>query len=159
MNALARLPGLKVAARTSVFALKGKQIDVHEIGARLGVGSLVEGTLRLVARRLRLAVRLVDAADGYQRWSEEDYERTLDNVLALQTELASAVAAALPLPMGTGPLVPAPPATNDSEAYNLYLRGGDRVLKRTPAGWRSGSSTSSRRWSATTRVRRRIRGR
>ena len=132
-NALARLPGLKVAARTSVFALKGKQIDVHEIGARLGVGSLVEGTLRLVARRLRLAVRLVDAADGYQRWSES-YERTLDNVLALQTELASAVAAALPLPMGTGPLVPAPPATNDSEAYNLYLRGRYSVLKRTPAG-------------------------
>jgi TolB-like protein len=132
-DALARVPGLKVAARTSVFALKGKPVDAREIGARLGVGSLVEGTLRLVGRRLRLAVRLVDATEGCQRWSGT-YERTLDDVLALQVELAGAIAAALPLSTVTVPSIPASAATEDPEAYHLYLRGRYSVLKRTPAG-------------------------
>jgi TolB-like protein/tRNA A-37 threonylcarbamoyl transferase component Bud32 len=131
IDALARVPGLKVAARTSVFTFKGRQVDAREIGTRLGVGSLVEGTLRMVGRRIRLAVRLVDVAEGCQRWSET-YERTLDDVLALQAELAGAIAAALPLPTATVRSVPARASTDDPEAYNLYLRGRYSVLKRAP---------------------------
>jgi serine/threonine-protein kinase len=130
IDALGRVPGLKVAARTSVFAFKGMPLDVTELGARLGAGSLIEGTVRLVGRRVRLAVRLIDAAENCQRWSET-YERTLDDVFAMQAELAGAVVAALPL--STPAAKPAtPPATQDAEAYDLFLRGRYSVLKRTP---------------------------
>jgi TolB-like protein len=131
IDALARVPGLKVAARTSVFAFKGVHVDASEMGARLGVGALIEGTVRLVGRRVRLVVRLIDATENCQRWSGT-YERTLDDVFAMQAELAEAVVAALPLSAPAGTALAAPPATQDPEAYDLYLRGRYSVLKRTP---------------------------
>jgi TolB-like protein len=132
IDTLARVPGVKVAARTSVFALKGVRVDAREIGARLGAGSLIEGTVRLVGRRIRLAVRLVNTVENCQLWSET-YERTLDDVLTMQADLAKAIATALPLPAAAATVIIASPATDDPEAYNLYLRGRYGVLKRTPA--------------------------
>jgi len=134
INALARVPGLQVAAASSSFAFKDKPLDARTIGAQLGVGSLVEGSVRMVGRRIRLTVQLVSTADGYQRWSDA-YERTIDDVLALQEELARAVVTALPLP-GRGAFSPAAGATTrDPEAYTLYLRGRYATLKRTDEGF------------------------
>jgi len=84
---LAGAPGLRVASRTSVYALHSRGMDAREIGERLGVNALVEGTVRKVGNRIRLAVRLVKAADGCQLWSEV-YERTVDDVFAIQEELS-----------------------------------------------------------------------
>jgi TolB-like protein/lipoprotein NlpI len=137
INALAGVPGLQVAAASSSFAFKNKPLDARAIGEQLGVGSLVEGSVRMVGRRIRLSVQLVSTADGYQRWSDT-YERTIDDVLALQEELARAVVTALPLP-GRGTLPPAAVATTrDPEAYTLYLRGRYAALKRTEEGFALG---------------------
>jgi TolB-like protein/tetratricopeptide (TPR) repeat protein len=134
IHALARVPGLRVVARSSSFAFKDRPTDARELGQRLGVGSLVEGSVRKVGRRIRLAVRLVSASDGYPRWSET-YERTLDEVFALQEELVGAIVGALPLggPVGRQPRPSA--STRDPEAYTLYLRGRYAALKRTADGF------------------------
>jgi serine/threonine-protein kinase len=137
INALARVPGLQVAAASSSFAFKNKPVDARVIGEQLGVGSLVEGSVRMVGRRIRLTVQLVSTDDGYQRWSDT-YERTIDDVLDLQEELARAVVTALPLP-GRGTFSPADGATTrDPEAYTLYLRGRYAALKRTDEGFALG---------------------
>jgi TolB-like protein len=137
INALARVPGLQVAAASSSFALKNRPVDARAMGQELGVGWLVEGSVRMVGRRIRLTVQLVSAKDGYQRWSDT-YERTIDDVLALPEELARAILTALPLP-GQGTLSPATgPTTRDPEAYTLYLRGRYAALKRTDQGFALG---------------------
>ena len=132
-DALARMPGLRVASRTSVYALRGKGLDARELGDRLGVCALVEGAVRKVGNRIRLSARLVNAADGCQLWSEA-YERTMEEVFGLQEDVARAVTAALPL--GHGRAVPSlvrqPTAVLD--AYTLYLRGRYAAQKRTPEG-------------------------
>ena len=131
-NALARVPGLRVAARTSAFAFKGKDLDAREIAARLGVSALVEGTVRKIGERIRLTAQLIDAADGCHLWSET-YERTLEDVFALQEELARAIVAALPMSVNAPrTLVQAPTQTVD--AYNLYLQGRYAAQKRTVEG-------------------------
>jgi TolB-like protein/DNA-binding SARP family transcriptional activator/Flp pilus assembly protein TadD len=134
IDALARVPGLRVAARSSSFAFKGKPTEARELGERLAVGSLVEGSVRKVGRRIRLSVRLVSTADGYQRWSET-YERTVEDVLALQEELAAAIVCALPLAVPVTPVSRTAAATRDAEAYTLYLRGRYAALKRTVEGF------------------------
>jgi TolB-like protein/Tfp pilus assembly protein PilF len=132
-NALARVPGLRVASRTSVYALRGKGLDAREIGERLGVSALVEGSVRKVGNRIRVSARLVDAAGGCQLWSET-YERTMEDVFALQEELSQALTAALPLDLGRAApqLVRRP--TTALDAYTLYLRGRYAAQKRTPQG-------------------------
>ncbi|MEO7987090.1 MAG: BTAD domain-containing putative transcriptional regulator [Gemmatimonadales bacterium] len=136
-NALARVPGLRVAARSSAFAFKGKDIDARDIAVRLGVNALVEGSVRKIGNRIRLTAQLIDAADGCHLWSET-YERTLDDVFALQEELARAIVAVLPVSAHSVPanLVHFPtPALN---AYTLYLRGRYATLKRTEEGFALG---------------------
>jgi len=131
INALAHVTGLRVAARSSSFALKGKDLDAQTIAQRLKVSSLVEGSVRKVGNRIRLTAQLVDAADGYQRWSQT-YERTLNDVFALQEELAQAIVRALPL--ATGEPVDTrlvKPGTSNLEAYTLYMRGRYFANKRT----------------------------
>ena len=132
INALTRVKGLRVAARTSCFAFKGKDLDAQVIAQRLKVNSLVEGSIRKVGNRIRLTAQLVDAADGYQRWSQT-YERTMNDVFALQEELAQAIVSELPLPTAESVdrrLVK--PATENLEAYTLYMRGRYFANKRTP---------------------------
>ena len=130
-NALARIPGLRVAARTSAFAFKGRNVDAHEIGERLRVELLIEGSMRKAGRRVRITAQLVTAADGYHIWSRT-FERTLDDVFGLQDELTSAIVAALPLPgaAGAGRLIQ--PPTASVEAYTSYLRGRFFALRRSP---------------------------
>jgi serine/threonine-protein kinase len=129
--ALGRVKGLRVAARTSCFAFKGKDLDAQTIAQRLKVNSLVEGSVRKVGNRIRLTAQLVDAADGYQRWSQT-YERTTNDLFALQEELAHAIVSALPL--GTDESADMPlvkPATENVEAYSLYMKGRYFANKRT----------------------------
>ena len=131
-SALARVPGLRVASRTSVDAMRGKGLDAREIGERLGVSALVEGSVRKVGNRIRVSARLVDAAGGCQLWAET-YERTMEHVFALQEDLSRDLAAALPLDSGRAaslPLVRRP--TTEVDAYTLYLRGQYAAQKRTP---------------------------
>ncbi|HEX2218743.1 MAG TPA: tetratricopeptide repeat protein [Gemmatimonadales bacterium] len=131
-NALARTRGLRVASRTSVYALRGKGLDARELGERLGVSALVEGTVRKVGNRIRLSARLVNAADGCQIWSDA-YERTLEDMFALQEELSRALTAALPLGVGRA-ATPMRQPTAALDAYTLYLRGRYAAQKRTPEG-------------------------
>ncbi|MEP7064491.1 MAG: tetratricopeptide repeat protein [Gemmatimonadota bacterium] len=129
---LARMPGLRVASRTSVSALLAKGLDAREIGERLGVSALVEGTVRKAGNRIRLGVRLVKSADGCQLWSET-YERTIDDVFAIQDELSRGIAASLPLTL-TLPSPAVRRATSVPAAMTLYLRGRYSAHKRTSAG-------------------------
>ena len=114
----------------SALRFKGKEDDPRQIAEQLGVSALVSGTVRKVGNRIRMTAQLVSGTDGCQLWSET-YDRTLDDVFALQEELARAIVAALPLTpvSGPAPLVRAPTAKVD--AYTLYLRGRYSVLKRT----------------------------
>jgi eukaryotic-like serine/threonine-protein kinase len=130
INALARVKGLRVAARTSSFTFKGKDLDAQTIGQRLKVRSLVEGSVRKVGKRIRLTAQLVDAADGYQRWSRT-YDRTMDDVFALQEELAQAIVSELPLTTASMERKLVKPATENLEAYTLYMRGRYFASKRT----------------------------
>jgi TolB-like protein/Tfp pilus assembly protein PilF len=133
-GALARVPGLRVVSRTSVFAFKGKNLDAKQIAERLGVSILVEGSIRKIGDRIRLNAQLVNAIDGCDLWSES-YERTMEHVFSLQEELSQAIVAALPLAQA-GPaanLVRRP--TPALDAYTLYLRGRYSAHKRTVEGF------------------------
>jgi TolB-like protein len=132
-SVLSRVRGLRVASRTSVDALRGKGLDAREMAERLGVGALLEGNVRKVGNRVRLSVRLVDAADGCQLWSET-YERSLEDIFALQEELAAGVVAAMPLRQDQPSVRPVPRPTDVVDAYTLYLRGRYAAHKRTTEG-------------------------
>ncbi len=123
INALAKVPGLRVVSRTSAFAFKGRQQDVRSIGAQLSVECVLEGSVRRAGRRLRTAVQLVNVADGYQLWSES-FDREMEDVFAIQDEISRGIVSALKLRLlgeTAGPLVKS--ATADFEAYTLYLKG------------------------------------
>ena len=120
---LGTVEGLAVASRTSSFAYKGKAADVREIGRRLGVDAVVEGSVRKAGRRLRITAQLVSTANGYRLWSEA-YDREIDDVFAIQEEIARAIVTRMSSALiGGAGLVPAERSTRDSEAYDLYLRG------------------------------------
>ena len=117
LGALARTEGLHVAARTSSFAFRGKDEDVRKIGAHLGVATVLEGSVRLAGHRLRLTAQLVDVATGFHLWSER-FDRTLEDVFAVQDEVASAIAQTLKVR-----LLSRAGGTRDVEAYDLFLKG------------------------------------
>jgi TolB-like protein/Flp pilus assembly protein TadD len=120
INALARLPDLRVVARTSAFAFKGKDADIRTIGEQLGVRNVVEGSVRRSGDRLRVTAQLISVADGYHVWSET-YERDVADVFAIQEEIATRVAEALSVRIGGRSLAQGPP--RDPRAYELYLTG------------------------------------
>lgn len=123
INALAKLDGLRVASRTSSFAFKGKEIDVRRIGDQLNVSTVLEGSVRRAANRLRVTVQLINVRDGYQLWSER-FDRELDDVFAIQDEIARAIVENLQVKLGARSdpqLVKAHTANLD--AYNLFLEG------------------------------------
>ena len=131
-NQLAASPGLKVAARTSSFAFKGRHEDAREIGRRLNVAAILEGGVRKQAGFVRISLQLVSTADGYQVWSEH-YERQLEDIFRLQREIATAVTQVVtPLSAATAPAATTA-ATHNFEAFNLYLRGRHYFHKRTDA--------------------------
>jgi len=94
LNSLARIDGLQVVGRTSSFQFKGKNTDLREIGARLGVANVLEGSVRRASDRARITAQLVRVADGFHLWSES-YDRTLTDVLAVQLDIAEKVAGAM----------------------------------------------------------------
>lgn len=134
-NQLARVQGLRVAARSSSFAFKGRHDDVREIGRRLNVAAVLEGGVRKQADTVRIDVQLVSVANGYQVWSET-FERRLDDIFKLQTEVACAVIAAVRPRAAAAERPRLEPATQSFEAYNLYLRGRHHFHKRTEASLR-----------------------
>ena len=122
ITTLSRIEGLRVAARTSSFALRNGNLDVRAIGDTLGVAAVLEGSLRRDGDRLRITAQLIDAATGYHLWAE-DYDRDLKDILTMQDEIASAIAGALELRLARAG-TPAPArAMPELETYDLYLRG------------------------------------
>ena len=123
ITALSRINGLKVAARTSSFQFKDTKADVREVGRKLGVATVVEGSVRKSGNRLRVSAQLVSAKDGYELWSES-YDRELADVFAVQEEIARSIVAALRVRLGhhaDSALAERP--TADLDAYDLYLKG------------------------------------
>jgi TolB-like protein/Flp pilus assembly protein TadD len=121
MAALSRVEGLRVASRTSAFALKGKHQDVRSVAAQLHVGAVLEGSVRRAGSRLRVSVQLVNARDGYLLWGDR-YDRDLRDVFAIEDEIAESVARALRVILRNDRR-PARPLTADVRAYEYYLRG------------------------------------
>jgi serine/threonine-protein kinase len=121
INALAKVPGMQVASRTSSFAFKGKEVDVRHIGEKLGVSSVLEGSVRKVGNRVRITAQLINVADGYHLWSES-YDRQLEDVFAIQDEISRAIVDALKLRLG-GDATHLVAPTKNIEAYTLYLKG------------------------------------
>ena len=117
IHSLAQVPGLKVAARTSAFYFKGKNEDLREVGRRLGVSHVIEGSVRRDGNRLRMTAQLIKAADGFHLWSRT-YERNVSDAFAVQSEIAAAVAEALQLKLNPRA---EPVRERDPEAIRLEL--------------------------------------
>ena len=137
-HALARVPGLRLAGRTSSYAFKGKAVAAQEIGRVLDVGALVVGTVRRAGDRLRVTAQLVSTADGKVLW-DSVYESRSGDVFAVQDEVTRAVVAALTPALGgrraegATSAAPGGRGTADAEAYELYLRGRYYFLERGAA--------------------------
>src|SRR5947199_390792 len=122
LNALAKVSALHVAARTSCFAFRGTSIDAREIGRRLGVEALLEGSIRKAGNRVRISVQLIDARNGYHLWSER-FDREIEDIFAIQDEIARSVIDALGLSLTQREerrFLKA--STKNVEAYEFYLR-------------------------------------
>ena len=127
INALAQMPGLKVIARTSAFAFKGKNEDIRKIAETLGVTTVLEGSVRRAGSRVRVTAQLIQASDGTHLWSQR-YDRELSDIFAVQDEMAAAIAGAL-----KQRLVSAPERRMPSlPAYEAYLRYRSYQWKFTP---------------------------
>jgi adenylate cyclase len=135
INALSKTEGLKVAARTSAFSFKGAEADVQEIGRRLNVATILEGSVRRSGNRLRITVQLVNGADGYHLWSER-YDREYKDIFDVQDEITLAVMGALKVRLlGEERSAVLRRYTEDTEAYELFLKGRYHYNKYTPEGW------------------------
>ncbi len=132
LNQLAQIKTLRVAGRTSSFAFKGKTDDLRLIGAKLGVNHVLEGSVRKAGQRLRITAQLIKCSDGFHLWSQT-YDRQLDDVFAIQDEVAREVTQALGVTLGVGETVVAPGGTRNIAAYDLYLRAQAQFLQMGPA--------------------------
>jgi len=131
INALTHVDGLRVAARTASFQFRAAGADVREVGRHLGVGTLLEGSVRKAGDRLRVTVQLIEVATGYHRWSQR-FDRMLDDVFAIQDEIAESVATSLRGGVLTGREKQAllRPQTGVG-AYEYYLRGRQHLPRLT----------------------------
>jgi TolB-like protein len=128
LNRLASVSGLQVAARTSAFSFKGQNQDVREIAQLLGVSNILEGSVRKADAQVRVTAQLIRASDGFHLWSES-YDRKLENIFAIQDDIASQIAAALEISLRISGQPPGQPAKLvNPEVYDLYLRA--RALHR-----------------------------
>jgi serine/threonine-protein kinase len=130
INALTQIPGLKVTARTSAFAFRGKEQDIREIAEALDVRTVLEGSVRRAGTRIRVTAQLINAADGYHLWSER-YDRELADVFAVQDEIAAAIAQALQVKL-TGASVGRRRYTPSLPCYEAYLKALHESQKLTP---------------------------
>jgi serine/threonine protein kinase/tetratricopeptide (TPR) repeat protein len=136
LNALAQIPGLRVTGRTSAFSFKGKNEDLRVIGQKLNVGAILEGSVRKSGKHLRITAQLVNAADGFHLWSET-YDRTLDDIFAVQEDIARSVTGALrvALAVDKGTELRSRGGSDNVNAYNAYLQA-EYFFKR--ANWSKG---------------------
>src|SRR5215204_4018460 len=134
LNALTKVEGLQVTSRTSAFAYKGKHDDVRDIGIKLNVDKILEGSVRKSGNRVRITAQLINAADGYHLWSE-NYDRNLTDIFEVQDEISGIIANKLrenlTLKEQSAPLVKVP--TKNMAAYTCYLKGLHFRNKLTPA--------------------------
>jgi TolB-like protein/Flp pilus assembly protein TadD len=135
INALTRIPELKVAGRTSAFSFKGRVLDVREIGTKLNVATVLQGSVRRLGDRIRITAQLVDVTNGFHLWSER-FDRQLDDVFAIQDEIASNIAERLEVTIG-GAVRRARPHTENVKAYELYLKGRSLLYQRGTAMFRA----------------------
>jgi serine/threonine protein kinase/tetratricopeptide (TPR) repeat protein len=123
INALGKVPGIHVASRTSCFAFKGKDVDIRQIGEKLGATSVLEGSVRKVGNKIRITAQLSNVESGYHLWNET-YDRQLEDVFAVQDEISRAIVDALKLRFaGDAGQAQVVAPTKNLEAYTLYLKG------------------------------------
>ena len=123
ITAFSKVPGLRVAGRSSSFRYNSKTADTKDIGATLNVASVLEGSVRRAGDRMRVTATLMNAKDGVVLWSES-YERDIKNAFAMQDDITNAIVAALQVRLASGPTAPAVVTREvNPEAYDLYLRG------------------------------------
>jgi adenylate cyclase len=136
LTALSTVPGLRVAARGSSFQFKGRDVDGREVGRTLGVATTLEGSVRKAGNRVRVSARLCGATDGFQLWSET-HDRSLDDIFAIQEEIAQAVVRALrPHLGGEGGARLTRAGTQSTPAYEMYLRGRQFLMSLSTNGAR-----------------------
>lgn len=132
INALTQVEGLRVVARTSAFAFKGKNQDVRQIGKELSVSSVLEGSVRKASNRVRITAQLINVADGYHIWSEK-FDRDLADVFAIQDEISLAIVEKLKVKLlGDEKEKMLKRYTQNLEAYDQYLKGRYHWNRRTP---------------------------
>ena len=130
INALAQVEGLRVAARTSAFSFKGKPDDLRVVGEKLGVATVLEGSVRKAGNRIRVTAQLIAVADGYHLWSER-YDRELVDVFVVQDEIAAAIVKKLEVTLARSESESALPATPARvEAFELCVRGRALMMRR-----------------------------
>jgi serine/threonine protein kinase/tetratricopeptide (TPR) repeat protein len=138
INALSHIKDLHVVARTTAFSFKGTKQDLREVGRRLNVNTVLEGSIRKAGNRLRITAQLIDVVNGYHLWSEK-FDKEMGDIFAIQDEISMGIVENLKLK-----LLPAEKATiekrygRDPEAYNLYLRGLYFFNKASPEGFEKG---------------------
>jgi len=136
IDALTQVPGLRVMARTSAFAFRGKEQDIREIGARLNVENILEGSVRRAGSRIRVTAQLVKSSDGYHLWSQR-FDREMTDVFAIQDEISQAIVERLRVRLvGDRPLVKR--YTENLAAYDLCLKARYHILKMTQEGREAG---------------------
>ena len=123
INALTKIDALRVASRSSAFAFKGKNQDIRQVGELLNVGTVMEGSVRKAGNRIRITAQLINITDGYHLWSER-YDRDLEDVFAVQDEIADNIVKALRVVLTEDEKrAIEQPRTENIEAYEFYLRG------------------------------------
>jgi eukaryotic-like serine/threonine-protein kinase len=138
INALAQVPGLKVIARTSAFAFKGKNEDVRRIAQALSVNHVLEGSVRRAGDRVRVTAQLIAAIDGAHLWSER-YDRPMTDVFAVQDEIALAITAELKGKLAVAPAVHRQYEPNLA-SYDQFLKGRAHLIHFTPESWNRAKS-------------------
>ena len=135
ISALTKVKGLRVTARGSAFAFKGKDVDVREIGQRLNVVAVLEGSIRRAGDRLRITAQLINSTDGFYVWSET-FDRGMADVFAVQDELSRAITASLKVRLTPDQEQVSEPPTENLDAYTAYLKGLHHLNRRTLEGYR-----------------------
>ena len=130
LNALTRVPGLRVIARTSSFAFRDKDQDIRRIGEALDVRTILEGSVRRAGGRIRITAQLIDASDGSHLWSER-FDREMTDVFAVQDEISQSIVDTLKVKLAARSVVSSRQTAN-VEAYHAYLKGRHHLLKLTP---------------------------
>ncbi len=140
LNVLAKIPGLKVSARTSAFYFKGKQVPLAEIARELGVAYVVEGSVRKAGDRLRITAQLINAADGFHLWSE-NFDRDAKDIFAVQDEIAALIARELSLKLDASPGAARPV---NPEAHRLLQEGRHFLALRSETGFAKANDALTR---------------